>query len=214
MLWIWLIVFLAAFVLDVVPFPAPPAWTIMVILQMHYDLNIWWVVLVGVLGSVLGRYSMSLYFRKISDHFISIRKNQDLQFLGNKISDHRGRGWLFVFIYTLVPLPSTPLFHVMGIARISALTVLPPFFLGKFISDWAMLYTGNLVAQDIPALLMGMLTLKSVLIFILAIAILAAFLFIDWWTLLEKKKFRISFDVWKKPVISQQSSVNSKDELN
>jgi membrane protein DedA with SNARE-associated domain len=209
MLWIWIFVFLAAFILDVVPFPAPPAWTVMVILQMHYSLNIWYVVLIGVFGSVCGRYLMSIYFRKISDHFISLRKNQDMQFLGDKISSNRARGWLFVFIYTLVPLPSTPLFHLMGIARISAFTVLPAFFAGKFISDFAMLYTGNIVAQDIPALLMGMLTLKSLLVFILAIVILAAFLFIDWWTLIEKKQLKFNFNIWKKQVKNVKSSIDT-----
>jgi membrane protein DedA with SNARE-associated domain len=197
MWWLYLIVFVAAFMLDIVPVPSPPAWTVMVFLQVRYDLDIWYVCLFGVTGSVIGRYFMSLYFKKISDKFISIRKNHDLEFLGSKLSSNRPRGWLFVFIYTLVPLPSTPLFNVMGIARVSPLIVLPPFFAGKFISDGFMLYAGNIVAQDLPALLKGVLTWQSLLALFLSLFILAMILFIDWWTLIVSKKLRLNFHVWK-----------------
>ena len=102
---------------------------IMLFFYLKFDLNMWLALTVGVTGSVLGRYIMSLYFGKISRFFLTIEKNADLTFLGDQLSQNRPRAWGFVFVYTLVPLPTTPLFNVMGIAKVKPLAVLPLFSL-------------------------------------------------------------------------------------
>ena len=61
MWWKYVLVFFGAFLFDVVPFPFPPAFTIMVFLQIVFDLNIWMVIIVGVAGSIFGRYVLTLY---------------------------------------------------------------------------------------------------------------------------------------------------------
>jgi len=197
MIWIYLAVFTGAFLFDVIPIPGPPAWMIMLFFYIGYDLNAWFVLIMGVTGSVLGRYVMSLYFGKISHRLITIQKNDDLSFLGNKLSQNRNRAWGLVFLYTLLPMPTTPLFNLMGVAKIKPLTVLPPFFIGKLISDGYMLLAGNIVVKDIPAMLEGMLSLKSLLITIGAMITMAAILFTDWMLLIEHKKFRLKFNVFK-----------------
>ena len=197
MIWVYLLVFVGAFLFDVIPIPGPPAWMIMLFFYVNNNLNMWWVLVIGVIGSVIGRYIMSQYFSKLSHRFITDKKNIDLAFLGNKLSKSRWKSWTFVFIYTLVPLPTTPLFNVMGIARVSPMAVIPPFFVGKFISDGYMLIAGNLMISDIPALLAGMLSPKSIIATIIALLILAAMLFIDWMSLLIHKKFKLRFNIWK-----------------
>ncbi len=197
MVWILLGVFFGAFLFDVIPIPGPPAWMIMLFFYLKFDLNMWVVLYIGVTGSVLGRYIMSLYFGKISNRLITVKKNEDLTFLGSKLSQNLPRAWGFVFIYTLVPLPTTPLFNVMGIAKVKPLTVLPPFFVGKFISDGYMLLAGNVIVTDIPSIIEGMLTLKSLLITLGALITMAGILFTDWMTLLQHKKFRLKFNVFK-----------------
>jgi membrane protein DedA with SNARE-associated domain len=56
MWWQYLLVFLGAVLFDIVPFPFAPAFTIMVFLQILFDLNVWTVTIIGVTGSVLGIY--------------------------------------------------------------------------------------------------------------------------------------------------------------
>jgi membrane protein DedA with SNARE-associated domain len=198
MWWTYPAVFLGAFLFDVIAIPGPPAWMIMMFLYMKYDLNIWMVLVIGVTGSVLGRYIMSLYFGRLSKKVITDDKSEDITFLGDKLSQNRPRAWFFVFIYTLLPLPTTPLFNVMGIAKVSPFTVLPPFFIGKMISDGYMLLAGHAVAENIPGILHGMLSLKSILLTIGALLVLAAMLFIDWMTLIKEKKLKFKFKIWKK----------------
>jgi hypothetical protein len=55
MWWHYLLVFAGAFLFDVVPFPFPPAFSIMVPLQIMFNLNTWLVIVIGVAGSIAGR---------------------------------------------------------------------------------------------------------------------------------------------------------------
>ena len=81
----YLVVFAASLAVDSVPFIAPPAWTLMVLLMVKFDLNPWLVLFSGVPGSTLGRYLLSLYLPKISTRFIKRKKTNDLEFLGEKL---------------------------------------------------------------------------------------------------------------------------------
>ena len=96
--------------MDIVPFPFPPAFTVMVLLQILFDLDVWMVIVVGVAGSVLGRYILLLYAPMISNRFLKAAKNEDIQFLGEKMSENKWLGQLVVLAYSLLPLPTTPLF--------------------------------------------------------------------------------------------------------
>jgi hypothetical protein len=74
MLWKYALVFLGSFLVDLIPVMGPPAWIVMVFLQVRFDLNVWAVLLIGVPGSALGRYCMSVYIPKISDKILKARK--------------------------------------------------------------------------------------------------------------------------------------------
>src|SRR5436189_70288 len=119
--WLYILVFVSSFLVDVIPFVGPPAWTVMVFFQVKYNLNVWILLLFGVTGSALGRYCYSVYIKKLSDRFVKKQKNEDLQFIGERLGEKGWRVQLFVFLYTLIPIPTTPLFTATGIARIKPL---------------------------------------------------------------------------------------------
>src|ERR1700741_5423229 len=81
MWWQYLLVFLGALLFDIVPFPFLPAFTIMVFLQVVFDLDLWPVLFIGVAGSILGRYILSLYIPHISHRYFKATKNEDIEFL-------------------------------------------------------------------------------------------------------------------------------------
>src|SRR5665647_3464092 len=99
MWWQYLLVFFGAFLFDVVPFPFPPAFTIMVFLQIMFGLNIWLVIVIGVAGSILGRYILTLYIPLMATKIFKRSKNEDVQFLGKKMKE---KGWRsqMVILYT------------------------------------------------------------------------------------------------------------------
>lgn len=194
----YFIVFFASMVVDLVPFIGPPAWAVMVLLQVKFHLDIWAVLIAGVSGSTLGRYLYSLYIPLISDKFISQEKSDDIKFIGERLGHSGWKVQAFVLFYTLIPLPSTPLFTAAGMARVRPLYLLPAFFVGKFISDMVMVLTGDYAAKNAQALSQGLYSWQSIVGTLLGILILVFFLFTDWHTLLMRKKFRMKFNIWKK----------------
>jgi membrane protein DedA with SNARE-associated domain len=193
----YVLVFIAALLVDLVPFIGPPAWTVMVFFQMRYHLNIWMVLIMGVTGSTLGRYLLSRYIPWLSMKLLTKAKNEDLQFIGERLAGNGRSIQFFVLIYTLVPLPSTPLFTAAGIAKIKPVNLLPAFFVGKFISDMVMVLTGNYVAVNAKRIVEGFLNWKSIAGTVAGLIILCLFMFIDWHQLLQQRKLRLRFNVWK-----------------
>ena len=120
-----------------------------------------------------------------------------MKFVGRKLNGSLWRSWLFVLVYALTPLSTTALFSAAGLARIKPVTILPPFFLGKFVSDAVMLFGGRYAMQNSADLVYGTFSWKGISTILAGLAVVAALLFLDWRTLLEKKKLRLDFNIWK-----------------
>ncbi len=194
---IYFLVLVASLLVDVVPFIGPPAWTVMVFFQVKFGLNIWIVLVIGVTGSAIGRYLYSGYIHRFSSYFIKPQKNEDLHFVGGKLANNGWKVQVFVLLYTLMPLPSTPLFTAAGVARMRTLTLIPSFFVGKFLSDAIMVFTGDYVAHNVVSITQGLLSWKALVGTIVGLIIICLFLFTNWRRLLQEKKFSMSFNIWK-----------------
>ena len=206
MWWQYLLVFLGGFLVDVFPIPLPPAFTVMILLQITFHLDIWVVLFCGVTGSILGRYVLAFYIPKISGKIFSDAKNKDVQFLGDKLKDNRKKGMLFILIYSLMPLPTTPLFVAGGMARMKPMFMILPFIVGKLASDAAALFTGDYAAKNADELLHGLASWKSILGVVLCVLLIALLLFLDWQKLLQEKKFSLKFRIWRKKEDKEKSS--------
>ena len=189
--------FLAAVVTDSIPVIGPPVWTVMVFMLIKFDLNPWLVLAVGVPGSVVGRYILGLYVEKFSGKFLRPARTEDMKFAGRKLNGSLWRCWSFVLVYSLLPLSTTALFSAAGMAKIRPRLLLPPFFVGKFASDAVMLFSGRYALHSVADVVHGVFSPKGITTMLLGLVILAAFVFLDWRLLLEKKKVRLTFSVWK-----------------
>jgi len=193
----YLLVFAGAFAVDVFPIPLPPAFTIMMALQMIYGLNVWVVIAVGVAGSIAGRYILSLYIPKVSGRLFKPSKNRDVQFLGRALSRKGWKTHAMICLYSLLPLPTTPLFVAGGMARLHPLQILPGFIVGKLVSDTVAVLVGENAVKTAGALAQGMISWKSITGLTLGLAMLLALIFIDWRTLLHRRRFRLKFNIWR-----------------
>lgn len=197
MWWPYLLVFLGAFLFDVVPFPFPPAFTLMVFLQIYFGLNLWSVILIGVTGSILGRYVLTLYIPYIAGNLFKPDKNEDVQYLG-KVLKHKGwKSQLVIIAYSLLPLPTTPLFVAAGMAKMRPIFIIPAFFIGKFTSDSLLVNLGKYGAENTDKLLHSAASWQSILSLVLGLFLVCALLFIDWRTLLHQNKLKLNFKIWK-----------------
>jgi len=197
MWWQYVLVFLGAVLMDITPLPLPPAFTIMILLQIKFGLSVWPVIVVGVTGSIVGRYILTLYIPVISDRIFIRAKNEDIRFLGNKLKTKGWKSQLFILFYTLLPLPSTPLFVAGGIAKMKPIYIIPAFFVGKFTSDSIAVFMGKFAAENTESLLLGMLSWKSIAGLLTGLFFLFMLVFIDWRSLLQEKKLRLKFNIWK-----------------
>ena len=196
MSWIYLLVFLGAFLFDVVPIPFPPAFTIMVFLQIMFDLNIWWVIVIGVAGSILGRYILTLYIPFLAGKIFKKSKNEDVEFLGSKMKEKGWKSQMLILAYSLLPLPTTPLFLAAGIAKVKPRYIIPAFFVGKFTSDAITVHLGKYAAENVTSLMESAFSLKSVASMVFGLLLVCAVVFIDWRSLIQRKKLKINFKVW------------------
>jgi membrane protein DedA with SNARE-associated domain len=197
MWWQYLLVFLGAMFTDIVPIPLPPAFTVMIFLQIKFDLNVWWVIGIGVVGSILGRYILASYIPYVSGKIFKKDKNDDAQMLGTKMKENKKKAQLFVMAYSLMPLPTTPLFIAGGMARMKPTQIIPPFIVGKLISDTIAVLSGKFAAENTASLLEGIVSFKSIAGLVLGLLLVFAILFIDWRTIFLKKRLKLKFNIWK-----------------
>lgn len=194
---IYIAILLASLLVDIIPFIGPPAWTVMVFFQIKYQLDIWIVLTAGVIGSTIGRYILTLYIPYLSSKVLSKKKDEDLTLLGSKLSGKKWRVQVFVFIYTLIPIPTTPLFTAMGMAKIKPIYIMPVFLVGKFLSDMYMVFAGMFATNNIKQILKGLISWQTIAGSLLGLIFLAFMLFTNWKTLLLKKKLILDFHIWK-----------------
>jgi len=196
MLWQYLLVFVGSFFFDVVPIPFPPAFTIMVFLQIMFGLNIWGVIVIGVTGSILGRYVLTLYIPFLAGRIFKRSKNEDVEFLGEIMKEKGWKSQVVIIAYSLLPLPTTPLFLAAGMAKIRPLYIIPAFFIGKFTSDTITVHLGKYASDNAKNIMQVAMSWKSITSLVVGLILLSALLFIDWRSLIQKKKFRLKFKIW------------------
>ncbi len=197
MWWHYILVFLGALLFDIAPFPFLPAFTIMLFLQIVFHLNMWLVIVVGVIGSVLGRYILLLYTPLIAGKYLKVSKNEDIQFLGEKMRENKWKGQMVILAYSLLPLPTTPLFLGAGISKIKARYIIPWFLIGKFTSDTIALQVGKYASENSGSIFENALSWKSIVSLLLGLSMLFCLFFINWRTLIQKKKLVFNFKILK-----------------
>ena len=197
-MWPYLLVFLGALAVDTIPIFAPPAWILFVVLVITFHLNPWIVIIIGVAGSTVGRYVLTLYVPKVSSSLINRREDENLRYIGGKLRHAGLAAATFVFFYTLTPLSTTALFTAVAVARINPWQILPPFFCGRLITDGVMVYSGKYATANLAGLLHGQLSWKTLLTVLAGLSIIGVFLFVDWRCFLESHKLRFNFKILKK----------------
>ncbi|WP_235004547.1 SNARE-associated domain-containing protein [Aequorivita antarctica] len=197
MWWQYILVFLGALLFDIVPFPFPPAFTIMMFFQIIFELNVWLVIIIGVVGSVLGRYILLLYAPLLATKYLKESKNNDIQFLGDKMRENKWKGQAIVLAYSLLPLPTTPLFLGAGISRIKPIYIIPAFIIGKFTSDSIALHLGKYASENIESIIENTFSWESIASLILSLVLLFCLFFIDWRKLIQTKRLVINYKILK-----------------
>src|SRR4051812_37289887 len=98
-MWPYVAVLLASIAVDCVPVFAPPAWTLMLLLMLKFDLNPYLTVLVGTCGTVTGRLIFSsLIIPWLGKKTLNRDKQADLRYLGKRLSQKGIAAFFFIFL--------------------------------------------------------------------------------------------------------------------
>jgi len=194
---IYFLVFLTAVAIDTIPIFAPPAWPILILMLVHFDLNPWAVILIGVTGMTLGRFILGKYIPWVSRKILNSCEDDNLKFLGSKLSQAVVPAFIFVLLYSLTPLSTTALFTAAGIAKVKMRAVLPPFFIGKLISYSVLILGGRYTVENASRIFEQGMSWKTIVAGALGLLLILGFLFIDWRQLLLHRKFVLRFRIWK-----------------
>ena len=125
------------------------------------------------------------------------RENANIGFLGKKLSGRFWPAFSFVFVYSLTPLSTTALFTAAGAARVDPLPILPAFLIGKFISDGIMAFSGKEAIRNFGDIIRGQRSPTSMIFAGLGVLLIGSVLFIDWRALLQQKRMKFRFDIWR-----------------
>jgi membrane protein YqaA with SNARE-associated domain len=194
---LYLASFVAALLVDTIPVFAPPAWTILAFIIVKWNPNPWGVIAAGALGSVIGRYILTLYMPHVTAKMFRPSENDNIAFLGKKIGRQFWRANTFVMLYAISPLSTTALFTAAGMARVNPWNVLPGFAIGKFLGDAWVLFTAKVTAEEATDFMHGRVSWQTALTAAAGLFLISGVLFIDWRQLLGAKKLRLNFKIWK-----------------
>jgi membrane protein DedA with SNARE-associated domain len=111
------------------------------------------------------------------------------------MKENKWKGQLIVLAYSLLPLPTTPLFLAAGMAKLNAIYIIPAFLIGKFTSDTIAVYAGKYASENAQSIMHHALSFKSIAGFLFCIFLIFCILFIDWRTLIQKKKLLWKFKI-------------------
>ena len=190
-----LILFLAVFLLNIIPAFAPPTWMVFSFLGFRFPSRIdWSFALVGALAAATGRSVLGKLSRTIvRNHWLSEAARENVDSLKLELEKRPTLTFGLFLFYAFTPLPSNFLFIAYGLTTMPLIRLVVPFFIGRFVSYslWTMssaAVSRKLELEDTDA--MAYFSIYFVLTQFVLLALVYAFTRVDWNLLLRERKWR------------------------
>ncbi len=190
-------IFLIMIAVNAAPLLMPPSW---IILSSFYavdpSLNPIVLALVGATGATIGRFILkriSHLFRR----FVGEPQKSNLDIIGNFLNRRKYGYALASFLFAATPLPSNMLFVAYGLMRAKSIGLYIGFWIGRVIAYYIMISISHVVLVPFIQLFedrfVGILIADAI-----GIGVVIFFTFIDWGTLITKRKFKlIRPNIWR-----------------
>jgi hypothetical protein len=144
----FLIAMVVVFLINLSPGFMPSTWMVLAFFYIQFDLPLVPLAICGALVSGLGRFCLANGSSWFTDHFMTGKKD-DLQSLGDYLERKHGLVAGFVFVYSLLPLPTTNLFLAAGMTRVNLAYVLGGFYAARLPADLFWIWTTNATFQSL-----------------------------------------------------------------
>jgi len=190
-----LILFLAVFLLNVIPAIAPPTWMLFSFLGFRFPSHIdWSFALIGAIAAATGRSVLAKLSRTIvRKHWLNEAARNNVDSLKLKLEKRPTLTFGLFLFYAFTPLPSNFLFIAYGLTTMPLIRLTAPFLIGRFVSYsfWTMSSTAvsrKLELEDTDA--MAYFSVYFVLTQLALLALVYAFTRVDWNLLLRERRWR------------------------
>jgi uncharacterized membrane protein YdjX (TVP38/TMEM64 family) len=192
---IFALVFIAVYLLNLIPAFAPPTWMVFSVIGFHnLTSHVTWLALVGALAATSGRVTLAKLSRfVIRKRLLSQESKNNIDAIREGLQGREKLTFALFLLYALSPLPSNLLFIAYGLTsmRLSRLAV--PFLLGRSASYALWGITSSAVGHAISAEYedslpyFGAYFVISQCVFLVLVYLFAK---IDWRTLIAERRLR------------------------
>lgn len=187
----YLVLFLIATGFAMIPLPLFPSWVVVAYLVVEFDLRLWLAILVGALGTALGRVILVAVSRVAGHRMLGRWSKDNLDYLHRKIEGAAGDLGIAVLLAASPP-PAGVLFILAGLMRVQLWLVAFSVFVGRTVGYWISVGGTSLAAEQLANRLRGVVGPWSVALAVAIVAgILVLALRIDYRALIEDRKFRL-----------------------
>ena len=190
------LVFVAVYLLNLVPAFAPPTWLVFSLIGFqNLTSHVTWLALVGAVAATCGRVTLAKLSRVvIRQRFMSQRSRDNIDSIRQGLEGREKLTFGLFLLYAFSPLPSNFLFIAYGLTSMRLSLAAIPFFLGRSVSYAAWGMTSFAVGRAISAEYedslpyFGVYFIVSQLFFL---ALVYLFAKIDWRALIVERRLRL-----------------------
>jgi hypothetical protein len=191
---VFLLIFLAIFVLNVIPMFAPPTWSVLSFLAIRLDSKLVLLAVVGAVAATLGRLVLARLSRVIiRQRFLSDATRENIDVVKERLEGRTKLTLGALLFYAFSPFPSNHLFIAYGLTTLKLKVIAIPFLLGRVAvySFWA--FTASGAAQMLNY---RSVTSRSIFSYyfvasqLLGLLSIYVFTKIDWRRVFSEKKLR------------------------
>lgn len=142
---VYLLIFLAIFVLNVVPMFAPPTWSVLSFLAIRLESNLVLLAVVGAVAATLGRLVLAKLSRVIiRQKILSDATRENIDLVKGRLASKTKLTLGALLFYAFSPFPSNHLFIAYGLTTLKLKLIAIPFLVGRVMvySFWAFTASG------------------------------------------------------------------------
>lgn len=176
-----------------IPLPLFPSWVVVAYMVVEYDLRLWLAIIVGALGTMVGRVGLVAISRVAGERMLGRWSRGNLEFLHGKLESAAGNLGVGVLLAASPP-PAGVLFIVAGLVRVQLWLVAVSVFVGRVIGYAISVGGASLAAAALADQLRGAVgPWAAVIAIAIVVGVLLLFLRLDYRTLFEEHRLRWNF---------------------
>jgi hypothetical protein len=209
-LFVFLLIFLVVFALNVMPMFAPPTWTVLSFIAVRFTSNIILLAVVGAIAATAGRVALAkLSTVIIRQKFLSEGTRSNIDAVRTRLESSKKLTFSVMLFYAFSPFPSNHVFIAYGLTALKLRLIAVPFLLGRVVSYGFWAFTASSVAQLLEY---ESVTTKSFFSYyfiasqLFGLATIYMFTKIDWPRVFTEKRLRWRGKAVVKPQLSDAGS--------